>query len=349
MRVDGCIAAVDKEAEFAQTAAVADELVDVGVCDGRTGALECKVSVVTAECFLDLVCKVFDTVCILEVDGIVSAHFLGECQSLCVAVDSNDIFNTHRAENSDTDQTDRTAALNDNAGVEAENTGGLCAFDSVDQNGCRFDQNTGFEIELGNVEDRGAAADENVVRKPAVEVNVVIGKQTVNICAADILLVEVEHRDVGVVLEDHTGDNLIADAEGLASGVELDILTDLDDFTGAFVTECNGNQTEGVALEFVCVGTADTAAFNFDEDVIVADFGHRVFLDNELFRFNQHGNVRLCGNRTACGLACGDLRCGDILCLCGSGVTDHVSENLLDNFFNILRFVIHVCCFPFRK
>ena len=46
--VDGGIAAVDEEAKLAKSAAVADELIDVGVSNGRAGALEGKVRIVTA-------------------------------------------------------------------------------------------------------------------------------------------------------------------------------------------------------------------------------------------------------------------------------------------------------------
>ena len=39
--------------------------------------------------------------------------------------------------------------------------------------------------------------------------NFVIRKKSVNVCTANVLLIKVEHCDVGVILENHTGNNLV--------------------------------------------------------------------------------------------------------------------------------------------
>lgn len=43
MRIDRSVAAVDKEAQLAQPAAVANEFIDIAVCNRRTRALEGKI------------------------------------------------------------------------------------------------------------------------------------------------------------------------------------------------------------------------------------------------------------------------------------------------------------------
>ena len=61
MRIDRCVAAVDKETKLAETAAVADEFVDVCVCFRITGALERKVCKMASLCLFDSVCQGFDS------------------------------------------------------------------------------------------------------------------------------------------------------------------------------------------------------------------------------------------------------------------------------------------------
>ena len=243
---------------------------------------------------------------ILEVYGLSCAHFLSESKAFFFAVNRNDVFDTHGSENGDTDQTDRTAALNDNSAVKAENTRCLRSFNSVNQNRAGFDEDSGIEVEVAYVEDCGTASDEDVIRKPTVEMYVVIGKKAVNVSAAYVLLVEVVHGDIGVILEDHAGNNLIADREGLARAVLGYVFTHFNDLTCAFVTESNGDKTEGIALVFVRVGTANAAAFHFNENVIVADFGHGVLFDFNFFESCEHCNLRCLRNGRGSG-SCGSI------------------------------------------
>ena len=296
---------------------------------GRTCALECKVSKIAAECVLYAFCKRFDALMILEVDGLGRAHFLRECKAFFFAVDRNDIFDTHRSENGDTDKTDRTATLNNDAGVEAENACCFCSFHSVDQNCARLDEDSGIEIEVAYVEYGGAASYEDIIGEPAVEVNVIVGKKTVYVCAADVLFVKVIHGDVGIVLEDHTSNNLITDGKGLACAVLLYVLTHLDDLACAFMTEGNGDKTKGVTLKFMRVSTANAAAFDLDENVIVADFGNGVFLDFKFFELCEHCNLSGLGEFARSRRSS------------GNGCRLHVRKNLLHNFLDIGSIHIH--------
>ena len=91
-------------------------------------------------------------------------------------------MNTHSAEHSDADKTDRTAALNGNSGVEAENAGGLCSLYCVDKNRTGLDEDSGVQIQIAYVEYGGAASYYDVVSEPAVVVNVIVWEKTVNIC-----------------------------------------------------------------------------------------------------------------------------------------------------------------------
>ena len=64
---------------------------------------------------------------------------------------------------------------------------------------------------IAHVEDRAAAADQNVIGKPAVEMNIVVGEQSVHVRAAHVLLIQIEHGNIGIVFEDHAGHDFVAD------------------------------------------------------------------------------------------------------------------------------------------
>ena len=249
------------------------------------------------------------------------------------------MLDAHRAENRDADESDRSAALNDNARVEAEYSGRLCALDSVDEHCTGLDQDARIEVEIRNIEYRRAAADEEIVREPAVQMDIVVGEKSVDISSADILLVEVEHRDVGIVLENHAGDDLIADMKRLSGRVDGDVLSHFDDLAGSLVTECDRDETKGIALEFMRIGSADSAALDLDEYVVVAERRYRIFLDLEALLLDENGDMRLIGN--SCGLcrrsgahAGGRRRSFRI-------VAEHSGEHLFYDFFYIICFVIH--------
>ena len=172
MRVDGGVAAVDEEAKLAKSAAVADELVDVGVCHRRTGALERKVGKMSAERVLDSVRKGFDSLIILEVYGIVRAHFFGYGKSLFFAIHSNDAFDAHGTKHGYADKADRAATLNHHARIEAQNAGGLSAFDRMDKHCARFDKDSRIKVEVADIENGRTALDDEIIGEPDLDLNI---------------------------------------------------------------------------------------------------------------------------------------------------------------------------------
>ena len=132
-----------KKSQLAESAAVADELVDIRVSHRRSGTLEREIRFVSAECFLHCAAERFDSLVVHEVDGIVCSHPLREIQPLLIAVYCHNIFNPHGTEDRDTDQSDRSAALNHNPAVEPQDAGCLRPLNRVDQYGAGFDQDHG--------------------------------------------------------------------------------------------------------------------------------------------------------------------------------------------------------------
>ena len=112
--------------------------------------------------------------------------------------------------------------------------------------------------------------------------NIIIGQESVNISAADVLLVEVEHCNIGVVLEYHTGNNLIANLKRLARAVLFNVLAHLHNLARALVTENYRDKRERVILVFVSIGTANTASLNLYKNIVITEFGNGIFLNLEM-------------------------------------------------------------------
>ena len=161
------------------------------------------------------------------------------------------------------------------------------------ENGCRLNQDSGIQIHVTDVENRGAFADEQVVREPSVQMNVIVRKQAVNIGPAHILLIQVINRDLRIIVEDHAGDDLVADVQILARAVLLHILAHRDDGAGALVAERHRDQAEGISLILVCVCAADTAAFYLDEDVAVSERRNRILPDVKMAQLGQNSHMCL--------------------------------------------------------
>ena len=133
--------------------------------------------------------EVFDPLVILEIDGFVRTHFFGEIEAFLFSVHRGDILHTHGAQHRDADQPDRAAALHDDAAVETQDTRRLGALHRMDENGARLDEDSRIQIQVAHVEDRAAAADQNVIGKPAIEMNIVVGEKSVHVRAAHVLLI----------------------------------------------------------------------------------------------------------------------------------------------------------------
>ena len=227
----------------------------------------------SAESVFNTFCQSLNALEVSEVNRIVSTHSLSECQSLLITIDSNDILDTHSTKNSDTDQTDRSASLYSYTAVEFKDACSFSSLHSVDQNCAGLDQDTGIQIQITYVEESGseaAASYEDVISEPAVQMDIIIRKQTVYISAANVFLVQVEHGDLRIILEDHTGNDLVTNFNRLAGCICLNVLTHGNDLTGTFMSQSNRDQSERINLELMSVCTADTAAFNFNKDIIIA-------------------------------------------------------------------------------
>ena len=95
--VNRSVAAVDEETEFAKSAAVSYHLIDVGVSDRITGALERKVRVMSAERFVNGFAESLRSFVISEVNRFIRAHAFSKRKSLLVSVHGYDVFDTHRS------------------------------------------------------------------------------------------------------------------------------------------------------------------------------------------------------------------------------------------------------------
>lgn len=102
-----------------------------------------------------------------------------------------------------------------------------------------------------------------------------------------------------VVGHEDGGDDAVAEGERLAGGIGGDVVTEGDDFAGAFVAEDDGNEAEGVALVFVHVGAADTAAFDLNEDFAFAEGREGEFADFDGLGAEQDGRAGRGGRECA--------------------------------------------------
>src|SRR5699024_6881345 len=122
-------------------------------------------------------------------------------------------------------------------------------------------------------------ADQDVIGKPSVQMDIIVRKKSVYVSPADVLLVQVEHLDIRVILKDHTCNDFVADLQRFARAVCLYVPAHLDDLAGSLVSERYRDQSERVSLELMGICPADTASFYFYEDISVSHFRDREFLD----------------------------------------------------------------------
>src|SRR5699024_8407756 len=137
-----------------------------------------------------------------------------------------------------------------------QDAGCFRSLNCVYKNRAGLDEDSGIQIQIAYIEECGtefAASDEDVVSEPAVELHIVIRKKSVNVSAAHVLLVQVKHCDLRIILEDHTGNNLVADLHRFAGCVDLDVLTHCNDLAGSFMSQNYRNQAEGIVFVFVSI------------------------------------------------------------------------------------------------
>ena len=286
---------------------------------------------------LNSFCQGFDSLVLCEVYSCVCAHFLSEFKTLCVSVYCTDVLNTHGVENCDTDQTDRSTSLNNNSAVEFEDACCFCSFYCMYKYCAWLDQDTGIQIQITYVEECGtevSASDEDVVREPSIEFYIIVRKKSIDICSANVFLVEVEHCDLRIIFEDHAGNNFVTDLNRFTSCINFDIFTHGNDLTSSFVSENNRNKSERVVFVFVCVCTTNAASLYFNEDVIISNFRKRVLLKFEMFFLSHHCNS--CSFRDSRRCRSLSSRC----CCLSRCVSGHSGKDLFYDFFNI--YVIHI-------
>ena len=302
-----------------------------------TCALECKVCKMSVLSCFNALCKSFDTLKLCEIYCCVSTHLLGKFKTFCISVYCADVLNTHGVKNCDTDQTDRSASLYNNSAVEFEDTCCFCSFYCMYKYCTWLDKDTGIQIQITYIEECGtefSASDEDVISEPSVEFNIIIRKKSVNISAANVFLVEVEHCDFRIIFEDHTCNNFITDLNRFTSCINFNVFTHSYDLTCSFVSENNRDQIEWVIFVFVSICTTNATAFYFNKDIVVTDFRKRILLKFEVFLFCHHCNS-CCFRDSTLSRSC---RCSCLSCCrCCSG---HSGENLFYNFFNI--YIVHI-------
>ena len=262
-------------------------------------------------------------------------------KTFLLSVYCTDVLNTHGFQDSDADQTDRSAALYNNTTVEAKDTGGFCSLNGMYQYGTRLDQDTGIQIQITYIKEGGtkaAASDQDIISEPAVQMNIVIWKKTVYISSAYIFLVQVEHGDLRIILEDHAGNDLVTYLNRFSGGINFYVLPI---FTISPVPSCPQSyrdQTERISLKLMSIGTTNAASFYLYKDIIVANFRHWEFFDIKMLQgcedcyMSSLRNIACC----CCRRICFYSRCN----VCGSG-TFHLSQNLFYDFFNIHFHVYH--------
>ena len=97
MRIDRSISAVDKESKLAESAAVADELVNVGMSRRRAGALEREVCQMAVAGVCNSAGERLDSLMLLEVHRIGRAHFPCKGKALILSVHRHDLVDSHGA------------------------------------------------------------------------------------------------------------------------------------------------------------------------------------------------------------------------------------------------------------
>ena len=289
---------------------------------------------------LNSFCQGFDSLVLCEVYSCVCAHFLSEFKTLCVSVYCTDVLNTHGVENCDTDQTDRSASLNNNSAVEFEDACCFCSFYCMYKYCAWLDQDTGIQIQITYVEEcrsEGSASDQDVIREPSVKMYIIIWKKSVYISSTNVFLVEVEHCDFRIIFEDHTCNNFIADFNWFSSCINFNVFTHFYDFTSSLMSKSNRDQAKWISFEFVCVSTADTASFYFNKDIVIANFRHWEFFDFIMFQCCKHCNMCCFWDyRVSCRSywSCCCRSC------CSRCISGHSGKNLFYNFFDI--YIVHI-------
>jgi hypothetical protein len=217
-------------------------------------------------------------------------------------------------------------------------------------NACKLKQHSLVEVEVVDLEvgHALAALDYHVISEPTVEV--VVGLVTDQTKYA-LLVTEVGSAGnhtarIALAAADNGGDDLIANADRLACGIELNVLTDSNDFAGAFVAKRYGDQTEGVGLPLVNVGATDTRTLYLYEDVVITQLGDGVFFYfNFLFACQKSYVSGLGECATVAVTVAAALAVATALALMLLTTVVHALKDLTDDAFNLRSRIVHVVSF----
>ena len=130
--------------------------------------------------------------------------------------------------------------------------------------------------------------------------NVIVRKKSVYISASHILLIQIEHLDVRIIMEDHTSNDLVANLQRFSCAVNFYVFTHLYDLSGSLVSKSYRDQSERVFLKFMCICSTDAASFYFYKDVSVSHFRDRELFNIIMLKRCQHSNMSCLRNSLAC-------------------------------------------------
>ena len=215
---------------------------------------------------------------------------------------------------------DGAGAKHQNLSVEVKQAGGLSASDGVYADASGLQDHSLLNVQAVDLEISSAlSSDEQVGCEPTVEgVILVLRHQTEDtLLVAQVGVTGMHTANVAFAAGDYRGNDLIADLQGLAGGVALDVLTKRNNLTGTLVAEDDGAHAEGVTLPLVHVSSAHARAFDLDQNVIVAELGNVNFLNFDFSGSGQYSDLSLaicgCARRCGCGIGAGQDLTDDAL------------------------------------
>jgi hypothetical protein len=137
----------------------------------------------------------------------------------------------------------------------------------VNANASGFDEHSFINRHTVYNENRGVLANKNVLGKPTVVVMLcIVLNKTVNAKTfAKVGKFRVTAAVIALTAKKNRGNNLIANLDRIALGVNGNALTDSYNFARSLVTENDFLIAEGVVTVFVNIGAANAAALNLNE------------------------------------------------------------------------------------
>ena len=302
----------------------------------RTGTLEGKVCQMSLTLLLHRRRQSLNALVFLKVHRVGSPQFPGEIQTHLLPVHSDDLVDAHGSQNGNADKADGAAALYHNPAVKAQDPRALGPLHRMDQHRAGLNENPGVQVQITYIEHSGAAPDKDIIGKPSIQMDIVVGKKPVHIGSPYVLLVQVEHGNVRVVLKNHTGDYFVSQFQALSRAVRLHVLSHLHDLAGALMSQGHRDQAEGIPLELVGVRTADAASFHFYQDVIISHRGHGVLFHLKTLQAGENRHMGRLGNAAPC-LGCIPA---------GSRSARHIGKHLFHYLFYLCR-ISHFSAPPF--